>query len=103
MTHHVFRNRIRIRILVLGLLPLLASGGLAAADEPGDEGMTPMFDGKSFAGWNKVGGGATYEMVGDEIGGKVGPGSNTFLRTARTYGDYIRKLERTLDIPSNTR
>jgi hypothetical protein len=61
-----------------------------------------MFDGKTLDGWKKVGGGATYEIVGDTIVGKVGPGANTFLRTEKNYGDFLLKLELKLDIPGNS-
>ncbi len=77
-------------------------GVLAGAAEPGDDGLKPMFDGKSFDGWKKVGGGATYRMDGDEIVGNVGPGSNTFMRTERSYGDFVLKLDLKLDIPGNS-
>jgi hypothetical protein len=80
----------------------LASHAAADDREPGDDGLVPMFDGKTFAGWKKVGGGATYEIAGDTIVGKVGPGANTFLRTEKTYGDFILKLELKLDIPGNS-
>jgi hypothetical protein len=80
---------------------LAASNALPAA-EPGDDGLMPMFDGKTFAGWRKVGGGATYTIAGDEIVGKVGPGANTFLRTERPYGNFLLKLELKLDIPGNS-
>ena len=44
---------------------------------PATKGWSPLFDGKSFAGWKKVGGGATYTIEGDTIVGKVGPGNAT--------------------------
>ena len=80
----------------------LGLGGPAAAAEPGDEGMVPLFDGKSFAGWKKVGGGATYTIEGDTIVGKVGPGANSFLRTEKTYGDFVLKVDLKLDVPTNS-
>jgi hypothetical protein len=93
-----------MRRLIVMLFITTGLAGLAAADdrEPGDDGLVPMFDGKTFEGWKKVGGGATYEIVGDTIVGKVGPGSNTFLRTEKTYGDFILKLDLKLDIPGNS-
>ena len=92
-------------LLLAGLIaiaPIAARPSMAAGDEPGDEGFVPMFHGKSFDGWKKVGGGATYQFDGDTIVGKVGPGSNTFLRTEKTYGDFILKLDLKLDIPGNS-
>jgi hypothetical protein len=90
------------RLLLCSYLLLFGISGLATAAEPGDEGMVPLFDGKSFAGWKKVGGGATYTIDGDEIVGKVGPGSNSFLRTEKTYGDFVLKVDLKLDVPTNS-
>lgn len=80
------------------LLALVLAIPLADADA----GFKPMFNGKDFTGWKKVGGGATYHWEDDCIVGKVGPGPNTFLRTEKTYGDFILKLEFKLDIPGNS-
>jgi hypothetical protein len=76
--------------------------GLVVAAEPGDDGLVPLFDGKTFDGWKKVGGGATYEIAGDTIVGKVGPGKNSFLRTEKTYGDFVLKVDVKLDVPTNS-
>jgi hypothetical protein len=84
------------------LLLLLGLASSATAAEPGDEGMVPLFDGTSFAGWKKVGGGATYTIEGDTIVGKVGPGTNSFLRTEKTYGDFVLKVDLKLDVPTNS-
>ncbi len=90
------------RLLLFSFPLLCALGGLATAAEPGDEALVPLFDGKSFAGWKKVGGGATYTIEGDTIVGKVGPGSNSFLRTEKTYGDFVLKVDLKLDVPTNS-
>jgi hypothetical protein len=67
-----------------------------------EEGFKPLWNGKDFAGWTKVGGGATYRVEGDCIVGQVGPGANTFLRTEKTYGDFVLKLDVKLDVPGNS-
>ena len=54
----------------------------------------PLFDG-TFKGWKKVGGGATYQVEGDSIVGRVGPGSNTFLRTEKEYANFVLTLDMT--------
>jgi len=99
------RKRLR-NLLLAGLLaPLVPAAGpsaTAAAEPADDDGFVSLFDGKSFDGWKKVGGRATYQIEGDTIIGKVGPGSNTFLRTERNYGDFILKLDLKLDIPGNS-
>ena len=63
-----------------------------------------MFDGKTLDGWKQVGGSAKYRVEGDEIVGMVDPAmkGNAFLRTEKTYGDFILKLDLKLDIPGNS-
>jgi hypothetical protein len=89
--------------LVGGLcgIALLTGTPGRAADED-EQGFVPLFDGKTLEGWKKVGGGATYRVEDGQIVGEVGPGSNTFLRTEKTYGDFILKLDAKLDVPGNS-
>ena len=61
-----------------------------------------LFDGKDLDGWKKVGGGATYHIEGDTIVGEVGPGANTFLRTEKTYTDFIFAVDFKLEVPGNS-
>jgi hypothetical protein len=86
-----------VMLVAVTALPMPAVG-----DEPGDAGLVPMFPRASFDGWKKVGGGATYAFEDGQIIGRVGPGANTFLRTDRTYGDFLLKLDLKLDIPGNS-
>ena len=72
----------RLPLCVLLLVAVAPTSSTAADAEPGDDGLVPMFNGKSFDGWKKVGGGATYAIEGDDIVGKVGPGSNEVKRLA---------------------
>jgi hypothetical protein len=67
-----------------------------------DDGFAPLWNGRDFDGWRKVGGGATYRVDGDCIVGEVGPGPNTFLRTEKSYGDFILKVEAKLEVPGNS-
>jgi hypothetical protein len=83
-------------------LPVSAQEAVAAAPAASEEGFVPLFNGKDFSGWHKEGGQATYEIDGDQIVGKVGPGPNTFLCTDKLYGDFIFKCELKLDIPGNS-
>lgn len=87
--------------LVLAL-PAVADEKPAAAAAASEEGFVPLFNGKDFSGWHKEGGQATYEIDGEEIVGKVGPGANTFLCTDKLYGDFIFKCELKLEIPGNS-
>lgn len=73
-----------------------AAHGAAAAD-----GWIPLFD-AALSGWRKAGGEATYQVEGDAIVGRVGPGSNTFLRTERDFANFILTLEAKIDIPGNS-
>lgn len=98
---------IRYSISTIAALFLLATVSLAPAAEkqgppPDDKAFKPLFNGKDLSGWKKVGGGATYHIEGETIVGEVGPGSNTFLRTKKTYDDFILKLDVKLEIPSNS-
>lgn len=86
------------RFVLCGFLLSVAAQAIAADDT----GFVPLFDGKSLDGWKKVGGGATYEIDGDTIVGRVGPGPNTFLRTEKTYGDFVFKCEVKLEVPGNS-
>ncbi|MEO6808614.1 MAG: family 16 glycoside hydrolase [Isosphaeraceae bacterium] len=97
-------SRFRVTAIVLGgLLAVVPGiGRQATAAESEEAGFVPLFDGKSFDGWKKVGGGATYRIENGEIVGEVGPGPNTFLRTEKTYGDFILKVDAKLDVASNS-
>jgi len=77
---------------------------LLVAPARAEEGFVPLFDGKTFDGWEQVGGKAKYEVEGGEIVGTVVPGmkGNAFLRTARTYGDFVLRLDLKLDVPGNS-
>jgi hypothetical protein len=86
-------------LLLLAVAPLATPAALADEDE---KGFVPLFDGKTLDGWKKVGGGATYRVEDGMIVGEVGPGANTFLRSEKTYGDFILKLDVKLDIPGNS-
>ena len=88
-----------LRWLLLGCF-LVAPASADAVET----GFVPMFDGKTLDGWKQVGGSAKYRVEGDEIVGTVDPAmkSNAFLRTEKTYGDFILKLDLKLDIPGNS-
>jgi hypothetical protein len=86
------------RTILLVLSLMVTAPTIARAE--GD--FVPLFDGKALDGWRKVGGGATYRIDGDCIVGEVGPGANTFLRTERTYGDFLLELYAKLDVPGNS-
>jgi hypothetical protein len=94
-------KRIATLPLVVLFVTILFAAALPSA-AVAEEGFTPLFDGKTLDGWKKVGGGATYQVEGDSIVGRVGPGPNTFLRTEKTFGDFVLKLEMKFDVPGNS-
>ena len=57
-------------------------------------GWTNLFDGKTFNGWKKITGNATYEIENGAIVGITVPNTpNTFLVTEKEYGDFVLELE----------
>ncbi len=97
----MIRNLVRLIALMglLGVSPAL-SGVTLAQEAPQD--FIPLFDGQSLDDWEKAGGGATYRVEDGCIVGEVGPGANTFLKTRKTYGDFILQLDAKLDVPGNS-
>jgi len=69
---------------------------VAAADP---EGFTPLFDGRTFAGWNGDTGGTWRIEEGAIVAGKPGVAAprNEFLATDRKFGDFELRLEYRLD------
>lgn len=55
-----------------------------------EQGFKALFNGENFDGWKKVGGSAEYEVKDGAIRG-FGENikGNTFLRTEKTYSDFI--------------
>ena len=82
-------------LLVLTALICLTRGATAA--DP--EGFTPLFDGRTFAGWN--GDTTTTWRIEDGtiVAGRPGVAAprNEFLATDRAYGDFELRLEYRLD------
>ncbi len=80
-------------------LALLALGGTAIAADG-----TPIFDGKSLAGWKQLGGAADYKVIDGTIVGSSRPGvPNSFLVTEKDYGDFILEFDVRQDVgPTNS-
>jgi hypothetical protein len=74
--------------------PILATllvlfAGTALADD-----FKPLFDGKTLDGWKQHGGKAKYTVEdGAIVGTSVPNTANSFLCTAKDYGDFILELE----------
>ncbi len=60
-----------------------------------------IFDGKSLNGWRTLGD-AKYTVENGELIGEVGGGSQSFLRTAKEFGDFILEVELKNDQPGNS-
>jgi len=64
---------------------------------------TPLFDGKTFNGWKQLNGQAKYEIKdGVIIGTTVANTPNSFMATAKDYGDFILELELKVDNSMNS-
>ena len=83
-------------------LALLAFGVVAfSADK---NSGTPLFDGKSLAGWKTLGGGADYKVIDGTIVGSSRPGiPNSFLVTEKNYRDFVFEFDVRQDVgPTNS-
>jgi len=88
-------------------VPLLLSSCSRLTSEArlrqGENGASQqLFDGRTLTGWYRVGGGASFRVEEGCIVGEVGPGPNSFLRTERTFRDFILTLEVQLAVPGNS-
>ena len=88
--------------MLLATCSAVAVGEESKGPPADDEKFVPLFNGENLEGWKKVGGDATYRVENGTIVGEVGPGPNTFLRTKKTYDDFILKLEFKLEVPGNS-
>jgi hypothetical protein len=83
--------------LLVGLLFSLAP---VAAEE---EGLQPLFDGKTLDAFTIKGGQAKFRVEnGEIIGTRVPNTENTFLCTNKEYGDFILELEFKVDPELNS-
>jgi len=60
----------------------------------GAGGMKPLFDGKSLSGWQQCNGSAKYVVEDGVLEGTTVKGSpNSFLCTAKEYGNFVLELD----------
>ncbi len=92
-----------IRTLLFTLcFALLAACGNRALQPP-EEGMVPLFDGKSLDNFEIKNGYATYRVQDGMIVGATAEGSpNSFLCTKRPYGDFILEFDVLVDPKLNS-
>jgi hypothetical protein len=68
--------------------------GFLPAAGAADEGWVSLFDGRDLDGWVQRGGKAKYRVEDGQIVGTSVPNTgNSFLCTARDYGDFVLELE----------
>jgi hypothetical protein len=68
-----------------------------------DDGLKPIFDGKTLEGWVQAGGKATYRVEdGAVVGTAVPKTPNSFLCTRKQYGDFVLELEFKVDPSLNS-
>ncbi|SKA85365.1 protein of unknown function [Prosthecobacter debontii] len=68
-----------------------------------EDGFVPLFDGHTLMGWEQHSGTAEYHIEGGAIVGTTVPNTgNSFLCTAKKYGDFILELEFKVDPSMNS-
>lgn len=88
------KTRLSFALAALSLLTLTARS---------EEGFVSLFDGKTLAGWEQHSGTAEYRVEDGAIVGKtVANTGNSFLCTAKKYGDFIVELEFKVDPSMNS-
>lgn len=90
--NRTIKARNRFKTLIAGIATLFISQNLLHAQSAKNNDI--LFDGKTFKGWQKVGGTAHYEIKDGVIIGTMTKGTpNSFLITEKQYGDFILELE----------
>jgi hypothetical protein len=74
-----------------------------AATVHAEDAFVPLFDGKTLTGWEQHSGAAEYRVQDGVIVGKTVPNTgNSFLCTAKKYGDFILEIEFKVDPSMNS-
>src|SRR5688572_11250299 len=60
-----------------------------------------IFDGKSLNGWRALGD-AKFRVEDGELVDEVGGGAQSFLRSERSFGDFVLELELRNELPGNS-
>lgn len=88
------KNNLIIFILLCLVCPTVSSG---------QDGWTPLFNGKNLKGWKQLNGTATYAVKDGQIVGSTVLGSpNSFLCTTKDYADFILEFEVWVDPALNS-
>jgi Domain of Unknown Function (DUF1080) len=85
--------------MTVAAILFIASSIAYAATPP----WTPLFDGKTLAGWHVLGGESKFEVRDGVILGASTPNAqHTFLATDKTYGDFVLEYEFLVDPEMNS-
>lgn len=88
----------RFSIFIILSASLVFGGAMPLLAQNNDKGWVSLFDGKTFSGWKRVAGDASYAIDNGMIVGTTIAGTpNTFLRTEKEYGDFVLELEVKID------
>ncbi len=74
------------------LLIVLTAFSTAPADDAGEEGFVPIFNGENLDGWVVMGNAEGFRVVDGVIHSDGNSGAH-WMRTEAEYGDYTLKLE----------
>lgn len=90
--------------VLFAIAALVATATTSPAQTPTAEpAWTPLFDGKSLAGWTRRGGQAQYRVDDACIAGVTAPDTpNTFLCTECEYADFVLEYEFKVDPKLNS-
>lgn len=87
----------------VALLTSVAAALLLCSVGTAEPQFVPLFNGKDLDGWVQRNGTAKYEVVDGTIVGTTVKGSpNSFLCTARDYGDFLLEFEAKVDVGLNS-
>lgn len=89
--------------IILNIIALQLTIFVAQAQTPQKEKWENLFNGKDLKGWKLLNGQAKFEVVNEEIIGTTVYGQpNSFLATAKTYGNFILEFDFKLEDEMNS-
>lgn len=87
-------------LIVIAVIGFISMGCQSTSTK---SGMTKLFNGKDFTGWEQHGGKAIYTVENGQVVGTTVMGTpNSFMCTTRKYTDFILELEFKVDPSMNS-